>query len=139
MWFQIALGSVLMMGTVVLAGLTVWLLECLMGRVGGWFRRGRAGVKLMLGVMAMSLWALFTITLAVWLWAFTFLHLGAFGTMEESAYFTLVTFTTLGYGDVVLPQGLRILGGLAAVNGMLNIGILTAILLETIRQLRQQQ
>uniref|UniRef100_UPI0035B0086A ion channel n=1 Tax=Paracoccus sp. TaxID=267 RepID=UPI0035B0086A len=72
-------------------------------------------------------------------WASTFYHLQAFPTLEEAVYFTLVSFTTLGYGDVLLPQELRILGGMVAVNGMLNIGVLTALLIETIRSLRSKQ
>ena len=64
---------------------------------------------------------------------------GAFATLEESLYFSLVSFTTLGYGDVLLPKNLRILGALAGVNGMLSIGVLTAMIIDTIRVLRQKQ
>ena len=95
--------------------------------------------RIVLAVMGMALWSLATITGGVWLWAGTFYHLQAFPTLEESVYFTLVSFTTLGYGDVLLPKEIRILGGLVAVNGMLNIGILTALLIETIRALRSKQ
>ena len=65
-------------------------------------------------------------------------YLGAFTDREEAIYYTLVTFTTLGYGDVLLPKGLRVLGALAAVNGMLNIGVLTAVMIDSIRVLRQK-
>lgn len=136
---QIGLGSVLMTGTILLAGLTVWLLELIVEKREAWFLREPRRVKLMLAVMGMALWSLATITGRVWLWAGTFYHLQAFPTLEESVYFTLVSFTTLGYGDVLLPQDLRILGGMVAVNGMLNIGVLTALLIETIRSLHSKQ
>ncbi len=136
---QIGLGSVLMTGTILLAGLTVWLLELIVEKREAWFLREPRRVKLMLAVMGMALWSLATITGGVWLWAGTFYHLQAFPTLEESVYFTLVSFTTLGYGDVLLPQDLRILGGMVAVNGMLNIGVLTALLIETIRSLHSKQ
>ena len=136
---QIALGSFLMTGTVMLAGFTAWLLEVIIEKRATWFLREPRRVKLMLAVMCMSLWSLATISGGVWLWATTFYHLHAFSTLEESVYFTLVSFTTLGYGDVVLPKGMRILGGMVEVNGMLNIGVLTALLIETIRTLRSKQ
>ena len=136
---QIGLGSVLMTGTILLAGLTVWLLELIVEKREAWFLREPRRVKRMLAVMGMALWSLATITGGVWLWAGTFYHLQAFPTLEESVYFTLVSFTTLGYGDVLLPQDLRILGGMVAVNGMLNIGVLTALLIETIRSLHSKQ
>lgn len=136
---QIGLGSVLMTGTILLAGLTVWLLELIVEKREAWFLREPRRVKLMLAVMGMALWSLATITGGVWLWAGTFYHLQAFPTLEELVYFTLVSFTTLGYGDVLLPQDLRILGGMVAVNGMLNIGVLTALLIETIRSLHSKQ
>lgn len=139
MFDQIALGSVLMTGTIVLAGITTWLLEVVIDRRAEWFLREPRRPKLVVAVMCMALWSLVTVSAGVWLWATTFFHLNAFPTLEESVYFTLVSFTTLGYGDVVLPQEIRILGGLVAVNGMLNIGVLTALLIETIRSLRSRQ
>ena len=89
-------------------------------------------------MMIASLWVLFIIVASVTVWAVGFRLLGLFPTMEEAVYFTLVTFTTLGYGDVLLPQSMRIMGGMAAVNGMLNIGVLTALLIETVRALRSR-
>ena len=35
---------------------------------------------------------------------------GAFPTMAASFYFAVVTYTTLGYGDIVLAEDLRALG-----------------------------
>ena len=139
MLYQIALGSSLMTGTILLAGGTAWLLETIIQKHEAWFLREPRRTKLMLAVMCMSLWSLATITAGVWLWATTFYHLHAFPTLEESIYFTLVSFTTLGYGDVLLPKDLRILGALAGVNGMLSIGVLTAMIIDTIRVLRQMQ
>lgn len=124
-----------MMATVAIAGLTTWALEMALDSSGDW----RPRVRVTVGIMVMTLWALVAITAQVWLWAVVLQYLGAFTDREEAIYYTLVTFTTLGYGDVLLPKEIRILGGLVAVNGMLNIGILTALLIETIRALRSKQ
>ena len=48
MLYQIALGSVLMTGTIVLAGITVWLLELAAERHAPWFRREPRRIKLVL-------------------------------------------------------------------------------------------
>ena len=47
-------------------------------------------------------------------------------TFEESVYFSLVTFTTLGYGDITLQPGPRLLSGIEAMNGILLFGWSTA-------------
>jgi hypothetical protein len=44
------------------------------------------------------------------LWATVYYLLGAFATFEEALYFSISTFATVGYGDVVLPNSWRILG-----------------------------
>ena len=44
-------------------------------------------------------------------------------------YFSLVTFTTVGYGDVVVEKGWRIMAGIEALNGILLLGWSTAVLL----------
>ena len=138
MFFQIALGSVLMMATVAIAGLTTWALELTVDHRGAWLRRWRPRARVTVGIMVLTLWALAAISAQVWLWAVVLQYLGAFTDREEAIYYTLVTFTTLGYGDVLLPKGLRVLGALAAVNGMLNIGVLTAVMIDSIRVLRQK-
>jgi len=46
----------------------------------------------------------------------------------EGLYFTAVTFTTLGYGDVTLAAPWRQLGPLLAIAGVLSFGCSTAFL-----------
>lgn len=77
--------------------------------------------------------------MSVWLWAVAFHLLGIFAGFEEAMYFTLVSFTTLGYGDVLMPREWRILGGLAAANGLLSFGLMTALMVESLRHVRVRQ
>ena len=93
----------------------------------------------MLVLCATAIWVLLQMTVAVWAWALMMLALGIFQTLELSVYFALVAFTTLGFGDILLPIEWRLLGGMAALNGLLNIGLVTAAMIETLRQLRLQQ
>ena len=65
--------------------------------------------------------------------------LGLFDALEPAVYFALVSFTTLGYGDLLLPDGWRLLGGMAAANGFMTFGILIASLVEALRHVRVAQ
>ena len=72
--------------------------------------------------------------LEVLLWAFTFLALHAIDGIEEAFYFSMVTFTTLGYGDVLLDEGWRILGSFEAANGIIMFGWTTAIVIAVVQR-----
>lgn len=139
MILQIAIGSIMMVATVIFAGLSAWSMELLFSRSHNWLMREPHRPKLMLVVLLTALWALLMVTAGVWLWAICFRVLGIFITMEAAVYFALVSYTTLGYGDILLTHEWRILGGMAAANGLLNIGLLTALLVEALRHVRLSQ
>ncbi len=67
-------------------------------------------------------------TIQVWLWAFSFVGLGALSKTSEAIYFSLVTYTTVGYGDVTLGENFRVYAAMASVTGLLNFGLSTAFL-----------
>lgn len=62
------------------------------------------------------------------LWAGFYVIVGALPTFSEAVYFSLVTFTTLGYGDVTLGEEWRMLAALEAANGIMMFGWTTAII-----------
>jgi Ion channel len=68
----------------------------------------------------------------VGLWAVVLIWLGALQTYDDAFYFSLVTFATLGYGDIVLAPGYRIFGALAATCGSLMLGWSTALIFAAI-------
>ncbi|MEO0379391.1 MAG: potassium channel family protein [Pseudomonadota bacterium] len=74
-------------------------------------------------------------TLQVWTWAIAFMLSEAMTTFATSFYFSMVTYTTLGYGDLVLGEGLRIFATFAAVTGLLTFGISTAFLISILSAL----
>jgi hypothetical protein len=139
MLFQITLGSGLIVLTAMVAALSWWALEVFLQRSHSWVVREPHGPKLSVVLCLAMLWTVAMMTAAVWIWAAALLLLGIFQTVEASVYFSLVVFTTLGYGDVLLPVEWRLLGGLAAANGLLVFGLLTAMLVETLRQTRSRQ
>ncbi|SNR53806.1 two pore domain potassium channel family protein [Paracoccus sediminis] len=136
---QITFGSALMLCSIGIAGVWIWLLEIGFVRWEVWLIRAPHRPKLILVVLASSLAVLAMVTMSVWLWAAAFHLLGVFSDFEEAMYFTLVTFTTLGYGDVLMPLEWRILGGLAAANGLLTFGLMTALMIESLRHVRVRQ
>ena len=79
-------------------------------------------------VAAAFLVSLFSHTVHVYVCAFSLWINGALTGHEEAIYFALVTYTTVGYGDVVLDPGFRILGGMVSVTGILMFGMTTAFL-----------
>jgi voltage-gated potassium channel Kch len=58
-----------------------------------------------------------------------------FETFEKSMYFSLVTFTTLGYGEITIASANRILAGLEAINGIILIGWSTAFMFAIFQEL----
>ena len=87
-------------------------------------------------LVAATLWLLGSHSVGVWLWAFLFIISGAIDGLEPAVYFSLVTFTTLGYGDITLDESWRILSALCAANGLLLFGFSTAVLVELMRRLQ---
>jgi ion channel len=69
------------------------------------------------------------------LWTTIFLLCGAMKGFEEAFYFSAVNYTSLGYGDIVLSQQWRLLGPLEALNGLLLVGVSTAVMFAVLSRL----
>jgi len=89
--------------------------------------RQRSGLRKAGAIVIVVIWFFLSICVQCWAWAGFFRAVGAFGTLEEALYFATVTFTTLGYGDIVLGPDWRLLGAFAAANGTIIIGWTTAL------------
>ena len=61
-------------------------------------------------------------------WAGFYVVAGAFSDLETAVYFSMTSYTTVGYGDVNLPYGWRLLGPSEAAVGILMFGWSTAII-----------
>jgi len=71
----------------------------------------------------------------VLVWSATYLWLGALEGIEKATYFSMVTFTTLGYGEIVLEEQWRLLASFEAANGIIMFGWTTAIVLATVQRI----
>lgn len=68
----------------------------------------------------------------VLVWSINYLLLNAIDGFEQALYFSMVTFTTLGYGDVVLEEQWRLLASFEAANGIIMFGWTTAIVMAAV-------
>ena len=82
-----------------------------------------AGVIILLHLIEISVWAVF------------YLAQGALPTLDAALYFSAVTYTTTGYGDVLLPERWRLLGSVEALTGILMCGWSTGAFLVVAAQL----
>ena len=76
---------------------------------------GIAGWSILLHLMQITVWALY------------YAASGAIPDFAAALYFSAVTYTTTGYGDVVLPEGWRLVGGVEALTGILMCGLSTGL------------
>ena len=65
----------------------------------------------------------------VGIWALLFRLLGEFPDFNTAFYHSAVNFATLGYGDIVMSGNHKLLGPIEAINGVLMIGVSTAVLI----------
>ncbi|MBJ6370535.1 ion channel [Sedimentitalea arenosa] len=84
----------------------------------------RTTLVIVLAVGAM----LIAITAQVLLWSFFYVSFSALEDWNTALYFSMVTFTTLGYGDIILEPDLRIFATFGAVTGLFSFGLSTAFL-----------
>ncbi len=131
MLFQIVIGSVLICATIIIQ---IVFINIAIKSLKKHAPRIMSHPKLhppIIILTATSFWLLTALSIAIWVWAVAFNLLGVFETLEQALYFSMVAFTTLGFGDVTLPQEWRLLSGIIATNGLVLFGLNTAILIET--------
>ena len=108
------------------------------GRFEERISRGSAltSLAVMVGVMVLLLVGNFA---QIILWAGLFLFLGEFEQFVDAVYHSAVNFATLGYGDIVMSEAHRMLGPLEAINGVLMIGVSTAVLMSAIQDAMEKR
>lgn len=93
------------------------------------FGQGVLVVTVVLGLFAIH-------TVEIWSYALCYWWLGALTSFEEALYFSTVTFTTIGYGDIVMGEQWRLFASIEGANGLILFGWSTAFLISLMRQLR---
>jgi hypothetical protein len=75
----------------------------------------------------------------IWVWALFFLLIGSLPDLETALYFSTSTFTTLGFGDILLDRDWRLLGSIEGANGFLLFGWSTAFIFEIVTRVYRKE
>ena len=83
-------------------------------------------------LLAIALTAIIgALTAQVWIWAWVYIRYDILADWNSAVYFSLVTFTSLGYGDIVLGPEVRIFAAFGSVTGLLAFGLSTAFMVSS--------
>ena len=85
-------------------------------------------LRLFLGIVLLHL-------IQVGLWGVVFWRASELPTLETAIYFSLATYTTIGFGDVVLGPGWRVLAGIEGLTGLLLVGWSTAFVFAIVNRM----
>lgn len=129
---QILLGAaMIIVTTVIQCGFTIAGVALLRQRLSHGLIKSNWRSTLILA--AFVLWMFTAMILEIWTWALLYLTLGAVSSLEEAAYFSTATFTTLGFGDITLDETWRLLSSFEAANGLLMFGWSTALVFAAVQ------
>ncbi|MDG4887945.1 MULTISPECIES: ion channel [unclassified Mesorhizobium] len=128
MILNLCVGTIVISLTVLIHTFGLIAITHAMARLVALFRmHGRRSRVIAMITVVMGLFAV--MTTEVWLWAGIYRLLGILTDFETALYFSTITFSTVGYGDVVPAHGWRVLAALEGINGFLLIGWSTAYLI----------
>jgi hypothetical protein len=133
------IGSALIALTVLIhaIGTTAWV-EFLGKRYADGLPLSGRRAMLVLVNTALVVFALHTLEIVIWAAAYLALvPVCELASFEEAVYFSFVTFTTLGYGDISLSEGYRLLSGIEALNGIILVGWTTAMIFSVVQHIWQ--
>jgi len=100
-------------------------------------RMGTLAYMLLLIAAFSAIIILHMIEIAIWA-AFYFGN-SLFSDFETALYFSTTSYTTIGFGDVVLPRAWRMLGGIEGVTGVLLCGLSTAFVFAIVNAMFQMR
>lgn len=134
---QIVIGALMVLLTTSIHGVFTYAgITALRWRLARMERKAHTG-KSHLIVSVFVLWMFVAHLIEIGAWAGLYRGLDLFDSMETAYYFSSVTYTTLGYGDIVPEVHWRLLATLEAANGFILFGWTTALVFAVLRELGQ--
>jgi hypothetical protein len=134
---NLVLGGIMILMTIIIHALVYnWVLNGI-PRIAAIFTKffGRVWkTPLLTLVVSLVITAIF---IDIWLWTFLLMALDSthLHDIETGLYYASTSFTTVGYGDVILSKDWRILGTICAINGMFLFGWSAAFIYEIMDKL----
>jgi polyferredoxin len=130
---QLLVGSAVSLGNIAIHAVVMASIVSTARRALKWEHRARQTwlASVMVAIVGVLLIA-HVVEVLTWSLAYEMLEVVPPG--ADVLYFAFVNYTTLGYGDVVPVERWRLLGPMAAMNGVLLFGWSTAVIFEVLRQ-----
>jgi hypothetical protein len=129
---QLIVGSVISLANIAIHAVAMTIVVSTTRRALAWKKRNSQVwlAATMVATVAVLL-AAHLVEVIIWSLIYDMLDVAPSGT--GILYFALVNYTTLGYGDIVPAEPWRLLGPMAAMNGILLFGWSTAVIFEVLR------
>jgi|SRR5579871_4909999 len=128
MVLNLTLGTLFIAATVLFHTVGLMALTTIVNRLVRRFHLHVHVVGKIISMMATVLGIFVLHTVEIWFWAAIYFSNRQFGNFPDALYFSTVTYSTLGYGDIILTPEWRLLGALEAINGFILLGWSTAYL-----------
>ena len=77
--------------------------------------------------ICLAAWMILLHLVEIAAWALCYVRADAMPDLPSALYFSAVTYTTTGYGDLVLPADWRLVGAVEALTGILMCGLSTGV------------
>lgn len=136
---QLTIGIAIIVVTIIVQALFMATATRVLVQAGAWLYRPPFLIKNAFALAGITSWLVIAMSIEVAIWAISFQLVEAFDAFEPSLYFSIVTFTTLGYGDIIPDADWRLLAGLTAADGLIIFGLNTAFLVEFVTRVQKVQ
>jgi hypothetical protein len=134
-WLVVGIGLSLTLLTVALhAGACIGIGRLFQGRLQ---RPPATRVSAVVTLFGVTLLLLVSHLVQVLIWALAFWNLGLLPGIESAFYFAFTSYSTVGYGDLVLESPWRSLGSILGANGYMMFGLSTALLFTVLVRLTE--
>jgi len=134
---QVGFGVLLVMVTTCVhaAGTAAGLAVLRRSHASSWGLRSKRWAVLLVASFVTLMFLAAVVEVGVW--AAFYLGAGAIAGLESALYFSAVTFTTLGYGDITLSPDWRLLASFEAMNGIILFGWTTALVVMLVQRVAE--
>ena len=84
-------------------------------------------------------WVLILVhAIEITIWALSYLWAGCLPDLESAVYFSGASYTTIGYGDLLLPKPWRLFGPIEGLTGILMCGLSTGLFVALVTRIYAQ-
>lgn len=93
-------------------------------------------------IWLLIMWLFLSICLQATLWALVYIanpDITSLPDAKTAFYFSMVTYTSLGYGDIVLTGDWRAMSAIQAANGLIIFGWTTALIFAFIQMIQERR